>query len=234
VLSNSLDATDITGQTQGIILVASPFTYIENVKIFGDRDRKGRGIFIVSPNVWVRNCYISEVYNGIYGSSSGPNYVHISDNTILYCSDGLAGIGIYTGWGTHNTCDNNYIAYCGTGIFATGYQLTVSNNVLYHNIERGFTISSRYSTFSGNSIRGYDPNSGNGFWGIYMDVGSDYNVLTGNLIFDFANSGGATARGILIASSSCDENTIVGNTILNCDIAIQDLGTNTYLANNNI
>ena len=227
----TIDATDIIGDTQSIISVGSPFTYIENVKIFGDSDRKGRGIYIYASNVWVSNCHINELYYGIYGS--GAHYAHISDNTILYCSDGvIGGRGIYLG-GYYSTCDNNYIAYCGTGISATGYQLTVSNNVLYHNFEKGVNLYTDHSTLSGNSIRGYDPISGNGFWGIYMD-GGDYNVLTGNLIFDFANSGPAIARGIYISSSYSEENTIVGNTILNCDIAIEDLGTNTYIDANNI
>jgi hypothetical protein len=203
------------------------------VKITGDGDRVGRGIYIDCPEVWVTNCYISQVLYGIYGLGSGATYIHVSDNTVLFCDNGVIGHGIYLG-GDYSTCDNNYVAYCQTGIYAYGFQSAVSNNVLYGNLNKGINIVTDYSTISGNSIRGYNPISADNIYGIYIESGSDYNVLSGNLISDYFNTGTGSGGGVYIASSSCDENAVIGNTILNCDTAITNLGTNTYLADNNI
>jgi hypothetical protein len=99
---------------------------------------------------------------------------------------------------------------------------------------RGISVVTDYSTISGNSIRGYNALSSSDFHGIFIESGSDYNVLSGNLIHSYTNTGTGTGYGILIIAPSCEENTIVGNTVLGCDTAISNSGTNTYLADNNI
>jgi parallel beta-helix repeat protein len=229
----TIDATDVTSHTTNIIFVSDTYTYIENVRIFGDGDREGRGIYIDCANVWVTNCFVTEVLYGIYGLIGGAYYSHISDNTVTFCDDGSIGHGIYLG-GDYSTCDNNFIAYCQTGIYSYGIQCAVSNNVLYDNALYGIWVYSAGATFSGNTIRGNNPISASNFYGIFLDSGADYNVISGNLISDYVNSGAGTGMGVRINTASCDETTIVGNTILNCDTAISDSGTNTFAINNNI
>ncbi|MHA1191306.1 MAG: hypothetical protein ACTSP9_03300 [Promethearchaeota archaeon] len=229
----TIDATDVTSTITNIIFVSDTFTYIENVRIFGDGDRKGRGIYIDSSNVWVTNCHIREVLYGIYGLIGGAYYAHISDNTVYQCEDGSVGHGIYLG-GDYSTCDNNYIAYCQTGIYAYGIQCTVSNNALYSNYYYGIQVWSGGASYSGNSIRGTNPMSSTDNYGIFVGAGSDYNIISGNLISDYVNTGSGTGIGVRVNAASSDETTIVGNTILNCDTAISDAGTNTYAVNNNI
>jgi hypothetical protein len=228
----TIDATNITGTTTRIIYASDSYIYIENVRILGDSDRKGRGIYIDSYYVWVTNCYIREVLYGIYGYT-GAHYAHISDNTVLYSNDGSVGVGIYLR-GDYSICESNYVAHCNMGIYCYGYQSMVSNNVLYGNPSYGIYVYTIYSNFDGNSIRSYNQNSANNLFAIYIGSGSDYNVFTGNLIYGYINTGSGTGYGIYIISSTCDENTIVGNTILSCDTSIYDLGTNSYISNNNI
>ena len=229
----TIDATDVSSTTTSIIFVSDTFTIIENVKILGDGDRVGYGIFIDCSNVWVTGCYISEVLYGIYGQVSGSDFLHISGNNVVYCDSGTIGHGIYIG-GEYSTCDNNYVAFCQSGIYILGFQCTVSNNVLFHNLNRGIQVVTDYSTITGNSIQGYDTISIYATYGIYVSSGSDYNVLTGNLVYEYYNTGAGTGYGIAITNPNCDENTVVGNTVFNCDIAIGDVGTNSFIANNNI
>jgi len=229
----TFDASDIVLGTREVIFVSDTFTYIENVRIYGDGDRNGRGIYIDCANVWVTNCYIEAVLYGIYGLIAGAYYAHISDNTVRDCDDGSVGHGIYLG-GDYSTCDNNFIVDCQTGIYSYGYQCAVSNNVLYGNLNYGIQIWSRGATYSGNSIRAYNPISTSNIYGMYVGAGSDHNVITGNLISDYLNSGSGTGYGVRINDASTDETTIVGNTILGCNTAISDLGTDTYAFDNNI
>ena len=229
----TIDARDITNSITNIIFVSDTLTHIENVRIYGDSDYKGRGIYIDCESVWVTNCYISQVLYGIFGLDSVAHGLHVSDNSVLFCNDGIAGEGIYLG-GDYSTCDNNYVWYCHIGIFAFGFQCAVSNNVLFGNLIRGISVVTDYSTISGNSIRGYNALSSNNYYGIYIGSGSDYNVLSGNLIHSYFNGGTGTGYGISVIAASCDENTIVGNTVLNCDTAISNSGTGTYMADNNI
>ncbi|MFO7798116.1 MAG: hypothetical protein R6W84_18410, partial [Promethearchaeia archaeon] len=228
----TIDATDIIGTSINIIFVSDTFSYIENVKIFGDAGRNGRGIYIDCADVWVSNCYITEVLYGIFCSSSAHS-THVSDNTVLYCDDGAQGEGIFL-YGDSSTCDNNYVAYCHIGIYVLGDQCTVSNNVLYGNNPYAIRVATDYSTFSGNSIRGLDPNSPYTLYAFYIYTGSDFNVLTGNLIYNYTNAGSGIGYGVRISTSHCDENTIVGNTFLSCETPISDSGTNTYDYYNNI
>jgi len=228
----TIDATDITSNNMNIIFVSDTFSYIQNVKIFGDAGRNGRGIYIDCADVWVSNCYITETLYGIFGASSAHS-THVSDNTVLYCDDGGQGEGILL-YGDSSTCDNNYVAYCHIGIYVLGYQCTVSNNVLYGNNPYAIRVATDYSTFSGNSIRGLDPDSLYTLYGIYVYTGSDFNVFTGNLIYNYSNVGDGIGYGVRVSTSSCVENTIVGNTFLSCETPISDSGTNTFIANNNI
>jgi hypothetical protein len=228
----TIDATDVTNTITNIIFVSDTLTQIENVRIIGDADRKGRGIYIDCADVWITNCYIDQVLYGIFGLSSAADYLHVSDNTVTNGDDGTIGHGIYLG-GDYSTCDNNYIAYSQTGIFAFGFQCAVSNNVLYGNLNWGIQVVTDYSTISGNSIRGYNPISTDDTYGIFLSSGSDYNAITGNLIYSYSNTGSGTGYGIRIDAASCDENTIVGNSFLSCDTAISNAGTNTFIDANN-
>jgi len=90
-----IDSSDI-GITTAIININeindNP-VYIEKIQIIGDIDRHGYGIYIDSGNVWVINCFISEIYTGIYQVSNLGN-AHIYDNIIRdYQIDGMFILG---------------------------------------------------------------------------------------------------------------------------------------------
>ncbi|MGM0469695.1 MAG: hypothetical protein ACQERB_12910 [Promethearchaeati archaeon] len=217
----TINATDITSNTRSSISVYETLTFIENIRIFGDEDRKGIGISIYDDNVWITNCYISQLYYGIRTLSNS----HISDNTILYC-DADNGKGIYLDEG-YSTCGNNYVAYCFIGI-TIRYKCTVSNNILIGNTFRGIRVIFHDNTISGNIIQGLIFDSG--IFGI--EITGNNNIIMGNKIY-YSNTGTGSRGGIWLFMGSYN-NSIIGNTIQSCDTAIRDQGTNSYIINNNI
>ena len=63
--------------------------------------------------------------------------------------------------------------------------------------------------------------------GVRIESNSDFVLMTGN-IFE-----GCTTYGVSINDAPSTENTIIGNTFIDCDTNIQDAGTSTYTQANN-
>jgi len=101
--------------------------YIEKVQIVGNLTQYIYGINISSGNVWISDCYISEVYQGIYQTSS-VGIAHICNNRIFDCE--MNGITLFG--------DNNYIS---------------GNNLEELEDGHGIGIFSSFNIVTDNSIR---------------------------------------------------------------------------------
>jgi len=91
LLDFSIDASSITSpDLQGINITEQDNDpiLIENVKINGGW---GRGIYVNSKNVWIENCFFSNMDNGIW-LDSGSGFCHIIDNTMSHF--GISGVNI--------------------------------------------------------------------------------------------------------------------------------------------
>ncbi|MBN2149965.1 MAG: hypothetical protein JW839_00835 [Candidatus Lokiarchaeota archaeon] len=227
----TIDASDLTSDTTSAIYINAPDVRVENVRVLGDAQRHGRGIYIGGTGVWVIDCQIEEMFIGIYDSASGTS-AHISGNTIIDCDSGTAGQGMNI-LGTGTICEGNYIETCHTGVFINSQYCVVSDNILFQVVQEGIYSYAMNSTFCGNVIVGTTLSSASNNSGIIVASGSDYNMFSGNLVRDFKNAGAGTGIGIIIVDASCDENAFVGNTMLFNDVNYSNSGTNTYLTGNN-
>ena len=189
--------------------------YIEKIQIIGDSDRDGYGIHIDSGNVWVSDCYISEVYQGIYQTSSG-GIAHIYDNIILDCgingieirgdNNHISGNSLETGidygiriFSSFNMVTDNLIRNSSFGILIFGDNNNIKDNNMYSFQSNGiYSVDCDYNEISGNSILD------GGLFGIYLDNCS-YGVISGNLISDVGSYG--------IYLENCTSNVISGNQI---------------------
>ncbi len=229
-----INASDIVKMEKEIILVNetnSNSVHIERVEIIGDSDLKGEGVDIHSNNVWVEDCYFYQIQFGI--RISGGNNTHIHANTISNCESGIA----YS-WtspdmgGENNTIEGNIIKdMAAMGIyFLYGHYNTIANNIIMGSADGIQLISSNYTTIIGNLIRGMTVNVGSNISGIQI-YKSSYNTICNNAIYDFKFDGMNYGHGIVILEAPTIvslENTIIGNTALNNDIAFGDYGTNTF------
>jgi parallel beta-helix repeat protein len=228
----TIHAQDVVTTTLPIIMVSDSLTQIENIKIFGDSDRTGRGIYVNAQYVEISNCFITNVRTGIYAWSLSDD-LKVSDNSIFYCDTGSAGHGIYL-YGDRSICTNNLVQYCRSGIYVYGYYSIVSNNMVYYSFLYGIQVYSDYCTISNNIVRGYSVDAGvENIYGILCATGSDYNVFSGNNIYFIVNSGAGDGIGLGIEDSSCDQNTVVGNSMFNCNSNYLNYGTNTLASGNN-
>lgn len=189
--------------------------YIEKIQIIGDSDLYGYGIHIDSGNVWVSDCYISEVYQGIYQTFSG-GIAHIYDNIILDWgingieirgdNNHISGNSLETGieygiriFGSFNMVTDNIIRDSYMGILIFGDSNTIKDNNIYSIQTNGiYSLYGYYNVISGNTVLDV------GGAGIYLDYCKS-NVISGNLISDF------TAYGIYL--ENCTSNVISGNQI---------------------
>ena len=212
-----IDSSDI-GYSTAIININETNdnpVYIEKIQVIGDSDRYGYGTRIGSGNVWIINCFISEVNTGIY-QTSNLGIAHIYDNTIRdYLIDGMhiegdnnhisgnsIEIGINYGmriYGSHNMVTDNLIRDSQFGIIIFGDSNTIKDNNMYSIQANGiYSLDCDYNEISGNSILV------GGSVGIYLD-NCNYSVILGNLISDFG------AYGIFL--DNCTSNVISGNQI---------------------
>jgi len=226
-----INASAIPSQGRQIIYINEPSdnpVYINNLHIFGDSDRLGIGIDSYSQNVWVYNCYISHLFQGIalYDSNT-----HIYGNTIKECTDR----GIYcTGISWHNTFECNYIESCQAGFaLSFAYYCTIANNVLKLN-QYGCYLGggSSYNTVTGNVIIGNISGISDITCGIQLNSVSSHNTIGNNGVFDHVSTT-AIGYGILISTGNCDDNTVVGNTGENNEVDFKDNGSNTNSTSNN-
>jgi len=189
--------------------------YIEKVQIVGNLTQYIYGINISSGNVWISDCYISEVYQGIYQTSS-VGIAHICNNRIFDCEmNGITlfgdnnyisgnnleeledghGIGIFSSF---NIVTDNSIRNSQLGIYIFGDNNTIKDNNIYSFQSDGIiSKNSDYNEISGNSIL-------DGIWGISLD-NCDYCVILGNLISN------VESKGIIL--HNCTSNLISGNQI---------------------
>ncbi|MFX0031406.1 MAG: right-handed parallel beta-helix repeat-containing protein [Candidatus Hodarchaeota archaeon] len=245
-----IDCSDITYMDRIVIQIdenSNNPIYIENMQIIGDTDRYGRGVYIMSNNVWISDCYFYQINNGIvsYGIRT-----HIYDNTFV----GIAMTGVSSS-GSYNVIEGNSIqnTLYGMGIGIVGSHCIIANNIIVNPGDEGiyFTgsgdhglaanniiinpetdgigiIGASYIIITGNSITGAAKDDTGYRSGIRLSSDADYNILDGNRIFGFQNTGSGWGYGIRIQLANCDENTVVGNTALNNEVNFDDNGTNTF------
>lgn len=235
-----IDTTNITSSSmQGIYINEGNNNpvYIQNIQIHGGN---GRGILVISENVWIQNCVIYDIKIGIL-LAIGSLYCHILDNSIF-------AVNPSTGY-----------AY---GIYADmAESLTISGNVIYDVAvsagaeASGISLESSYSsTISNNVVRDISSSSGNAI-GIYTN--GLFDSISGNVVNEISSIsgvaygmwlfGGASAingNGVSdIRSSSVDaygirfsfiSSTITGNVIANV-FPLSGYGYGIYgFGNNNV
>jgi hypothetical protein len=217
-----IDTTEVTLLSLNIIRINetndNPI-YIRNMHIIGDSNTTGRGLYILSDNVWVSECYFYLVDSGIWQASG--NNAHICDNVI----DDFSSRGIYL-TGSNNFVDGNLINNTGDyGIFTeyNSHYNSISNNHIYDFDQCGIFVKTDYNTILGNYIR-YGV-----YGGIYID--GDYNTIEANGCYNVVVPTIIIGYGILLGGGT--NNTVVGNTCLFNESPFGiTLATNTYVSGN--
>ncbi|MFX0098724.1 MAG: NosD domain-containing protein [Candidatus Hodarchaeota archaeon] len=227
----TINAAGITGSTDEIIRVDDDDVQIQNVRIIGDIDREGIGVYIAGSDVWVTDCYIYQTQSGIQTSTNAFRN-HITGNTIMECNNAGAGQGIYF-LGAKGIIENNYLENCWEALRIEGDENVVSNNNIFNSRQAGIMVYSYDSTYTGNRISCATVNTASNHYGIGLPGDADYNVFTGNYVMGCTNTGAGTGYGFSIDTSSALENTVVGNTFLGNDDDWEDNGTNTLDYGNN-
>lgn len=197
--------------------------YIRNVHIIGDSNTIGRGLYIISDNVWVSECYFYKLDYAIW--QDGGKKAHIYDNVI-----NVVGTGGIRLTGISNFIDGNLITNTGLyGIWTESLSSysSISNNIIYFFDQWGIRISADKNIIRGNYIQ-WD-NDITESSGIYVD--GSYNTINGNGCFNIEILTILYGFGILIDSGF--NNTVVGNTCLFNEWAFYDRGgTDTYVSGN--
>ena len=221
-----IDTTEVVTANLNIIRINEindNFIYIRNVHIIGDSYTIGRGIYILSDNVWVSECNFYRLAYAIW--QNGGRKAHIYDNYIN--SVGTGGIRLT---GHSNFIDGNLITNTGLyGIWSESLSSysCISNNVIYFFDQWGIRISADKNIISGNYIQ-WD-NDITESSGIYVD--GSYNTIDANGCFNIQILSILYGYGIRIAAGN--NNTVVGNTCLFNDVAFNDTGsTDTYVYGN--
>lgn len=172
-------------------------------------------------------------YNYIYHCQGYLFYLYKTPNCIIrhnyFESNGLdwGESLIYFSDACNNlVIDSNQFLLCGTMVIWNEYSgsITISNNV----ITPSGTVSDAIalndidkSVLVGNKISGFNNN------GIYLGDNCDKNTVVGNVV---VNNGD---YGVVIAAATCSKNVVVGNCLTgNTDGAVNDLGTDSVVANN--
>ena len=221
-----IDATDVVTANLNIIQINeindNPI-YIRNVHIIGDSNTIGRGIYLLSDNVWISECYFYRLNYAVW--QNGGKYAHIYDNVINVVGSG--GIRLT---GISNFIDGNLITNTGLyGIWSetlSSYS-SISNNIIYFFDQWGIRISADKNIIQGNYIQ-WD-NDITESSGIYID--GSYNTINGNGCFNIEILTILYGFGIRIAAGN--NNTVVGNTCLFNEMAFYDAGsTDTYVSGN--
>ena len=228
----SINISDFTTTGTTGIRVADSNVHLEHLKIYGDSDRNGLAIWIISvSDVWIEDCIINESYYGITVSLS--NGVHLNDNSIYNCNKTNAGNGIYLDHSLNSLIHDNYIEGSHSAIYLLASNYTsISSNNLKENRNGINCEESDNNTITGNVILGVIATSGLDFHGIWLNTDADYNVITGNLVTNHINLN-QIGYGLKIEDSSIDYSTVAGNTFLNNNVNFVDSGTNTNATGNN-
>ncbi|MFX1355895.1 MAG: right-handed parallel beta-helix repeat-containing protein [Promethearchaeota archaeon] len=217
-----IDTTEVTLLNLNIIRINETNNnaiYIRNVHIIGDSNTTGRGIYILSDNVWISECYFHLVDYAIW--QAGGNKAHIYDNVI----DDFSSRGIYL-TGANNFVDGNFINNTGfAGIFTesnSNYN-SISNNHIYDFDQWGICVETDYNIILGNYIQ-YGI-----YAGIYVD--GDYNTIEANGCYNVVVPTIIVGLGIWLGGGT--NNTVVGNTCLFNESPFGiTLATNTYVSGN--
>ena len=215
---------------------------IENVHIQGG---SARGIYINSENVWIENCIITDMFEGIILNSS--DYCHIIDNTIarLRTVDWGA-YAMYLIDSSHNILSGNVIFDLNSAPADTGYiygiylegvsqSNVISNNMLYDFYSEGTFVyviwcrpSASYNIISDNVIY----NVYTGFYVEGITLEGDDTSITGNIL-EISASNPANCYGIYIKASG-SYNAITGNVVnvMSVPNGIVDSGSGNIIGNN--
>ncbi len=196
----NIDASNMVTNVKGIIDVneiGDNRVIIQNIKIFGDSDKKGVGVYAKSSFIEIKGCIFEYLHAGVY--SEGENDLIITNN---HCENmGNSGIqilnpttksilsnnscistgtfGIVISGGQHNIVEGNIVESCQRGILITGatslYNI-ISNNQSISCSQAGIRIQNGAdrNILIGNSL------ISNGTWGIQIDGGCDYNIIVTN------------------------------------------------------
>ncbi|MFX1337177.1 MAG: right-handed parallel beta-helix repeat-containing protein [Promethearchaeota archaeon] len=226
-----IDAADISTFARNIISIIEGngnVVCINNIQIIGDSDKLGIGMRIYSEHVDVSDCVIKNLYGGIFISGGGNSTIK---NNII---NDMNYYGIYLSevYSSGVIISGNHIS----GVESYGLYLSSSNyNMITGNIITNCLISGillfscDYNILSGNYISDISSNTASNIAGISIASDSDYNTINGNGCFRCTNPGSGTGYGIFIVSSTCNENTIKGNTYSNNDVNIYNAGTGTEI-----
>lgn len=225
----TIEAADITSTTTSIIHVNDRNVNIDNVRILGDSDYLGRGVYITDIYTSVTNCYIYQLRYGIWSTNTG-SFANIEGNIIEDCDIH----GMYLD-GPMVICEENQIVDCENGLWVNVncHSSTFSNNILTDNYNAGIYTFSQNSTYSGNVIYGSLLLSAADIYGMYIGANADYNTITGNNIHGIATS--LASDGYALYLSTAEYNCIVGNTLLGSEINFFNAsGGSTNLFANNV
>lgn len=173
------------------------------------------------------------VYTMRTGIRNSGNNVIIESNIVNATSP--FGVGI-NNKGDSVIIEGNSVKAGTWGIISdlSNYTIIADNILDSHKFGIHLNANDR-STITGNMIYGGNRSYGDNSYGIRFLTNSDYNVINGNLINAYHNTG-ATGYGIYI-EAFCAENTVVGNTALSSDIDVpfltNDASTFGNSTNNN-
>ncbi len=199
----SIDARDHTSATTAAIFVEESMVVLENLQIFGNNSDYGRGIAINNTNVWVSNCYLCDMYDGI-NLTGASRLVSVSGNTVSGCTYGLS---------------------------IHGANHTIANNHLTQNLFMGMWCDGENSTFTGNSVMG--TTFAGDLYGIYLGDLADSNVFSGNIVNDHHSSGGGTGYGIYIIAEADENVVVGNSFLYNDDNEENLSATTIMSFNNN-
>jgi len=245
-----IDATDLTTSTKAIIDIDDPGdnpVYLEDIEIEGD-GTNGIGIQLKSNHVVVSNCLFKSLNFGI--ELNGSNYNRIYGNEFNSCVEGIkftANVeqcaiygNVFTSCSTYgldlaaNTIKYNEIT--GNLLYQNGISVylnsalnnAIGNNAIYDPGTVGISLSAtaHYNTLNANVIVGVSENDATSRYGIYLNT-SDNNIILGNNISSFTNSGDGVGYGIYVNDSGSEKNIIKENVLSGNDWPIWDAGSNT-------
>ncbi len=252
-----IDADDHTGNFTNSIDIdeaSDNRVVIEYISVVNPNGAKfGRGVLITSDNCVIQNCSISRTYIGIQVGGEHNlilnNHITMTDNsgiTILGDNNEIIGndcnnndisaiklLSCDSNIISNNNCNNNGAA--GQGIYLSASNMNVIiGNQCSGNFHYGIHIyQSNYNNIIGNNCSENDYDQVNDGGGIWLDTNSDYNIISGNVLYGNVNIGAGDAYGINIFDNTCNENCIGFNLYRTNDIDYNDIGTGTILSGDN-
>jgi parallel beta-helix repeat protein len=217
---------------------------LENVHIL---DGIARGMYINSDNVWVENCHISNMFEGIVLENS--NYCHIIDNTIFNLQTvDYGAYALHLIDSSNNIVSGNILYDMNSepadlgwihGVYLDGISQNniLDSNLLYDFYSEGTFIyciwcgsSASYNVISDNMLY----NIYTGFYVVGINVEGDDTSITGNVL-EISAASASNAYGINILASA-SFNIVTGNVvdIMSVPNGIVDNGSGNVIGNNTI